>query len=93
MRLFTKKGCKKCSYLKNAIPAHPNIRTYDVQTAEGLAELAYLELVPMAEKSLPILVHGDKVITGVINIRREIQQHLSSSMAVSGRKRRPSLPR
>lgn len=76
MTLFTKKGCKKCNYLKKVIPTHLNIRTYDVQTAEGLAELAYLELVPTAEKSLPILVHGDKVITGVINIRREIQRHL-----------------
>jgi hypothetical protein len=75
MTLFTKKGCKKCSYIKKQIPALLNIKIYDVQTAEGLAELAYLELVPIAEKALPILIHEDRVITGAINIKREIRRH------------------
>ena len=75
MTLFTKKGCKKCSYIKKQIPSHLNVKTYDVQTAEGLAELAYLELVPTAEKALPILVHGEKIITGAININREILRY------------------
>ncbi len=88
MTLFTKKGCNKCDYLKSVLPAHLNIRMYDVETAEGLAELAYLELVSLAEKALPILVHGDKVITGVIQIRREIQRHFLSAHVASGGRRR-----
>jgi hypothetical protein len=83
MTLFTKTGCQKCSYIKKHIPSHLEVRTYDVQTPEGLAELAYLELVPTAEKALPILVHGDKVITGAINIKREIQRNSLSSILPS----------
>ena len=75
MKLFTKKGCKKCDYVKQGIPAALKITTYDIETADGLAELAYLGLVPLAEKTLPILVKRDNgVITGAINIKQEIQR-------------------
>jgi hypothetical protein len=75
MILFTKKGCQKCDYVKQQIPAALEIITYDIETPEGLAELAYLELVPLAEKALPILVKSDNgVITGAINIKQEIQR-------------------
>lgn len=74
MKLFAKKGCKKCDYVKQWIPVSLKITTYDIETAEGLAELAYLGLVPLAEKTLPILVKRDHgIITGAINIRQEIQ--------------------
>ena len=74
MKLFTKKGCKKCDYVKQWIPAALQITTYDIETAEGLAELAYLGLVPLAEKTLPILVKRDNgIITGAINIKHKIQ--------------------
>jgi hypothetical protein len=77
MKLFTKNGCQKCAYIKQWIPTTDKITTYDIDTAEGLAELAYLGLIPIAEKTLPILVKKDNgVITGAINIKREIRKLL-----------------
>ena len=54
--------------------AKDKVDAFDIMTAEGLAELAYHELVGEAEKQLPILVTRDgKIVTGAIRINREIR--------------------
>lgn len=76
MKLFTKPGCEKCDWVKGQMPAAVKdaVESVDIMTAEGLAELAYHELVTIAEKQLPILVTPEgKVVTGAIKINKELQ--------------------
>jgi hypothetical protein len=76
MKLFTKPGCEKCDWVKERMPeaALKRVDSYDIMTADGLAELAYCELVGVAEKQLPILLTRDgKVVTGAIRINKEIE--------------------
>lgn len=76
MKLFTKPGCEKCDWVKERMPeeARGSVNSFDILTAEGLAELAYNELVGVAEKQLPILLTREgKVVTGAIRINKEIQ--------------------
>ena len=76
MKLFTKPGCEKCDWVKKEIPekTRERVDSFDIMTAEGLAELAYHELVGLAEKQLPILITGTgAVMTGAIRISREIK--------------------
>jgi hypothetical protein len=76
MKLFTKPGCEKCDWVKDRMPeeARENVNSFDILTAEGLAELAYNELVGVAEKQLPILLTREgKVVTGAIRINKEIR--------------------
>lgn len=76
MKLFTKPGCEKCDWVKGQMPeeARERVDSFDIMTADGLAELAYHELVGIAEKKLPILLTREgKVVTGAIRINREIQ--------------------
>ncbi|HWR97689.1 MAG TPA: hypothetical protein VN317_04640 [Candidatus Methanoperedens sp.] len=73
MELFTKPGCEKCDWVKANLPAGASVTTHDILTAVGLAELAFRELVPLAEKQLPILRTPDgRVVTGAIQIRNEL---------------------
>ena len=73
MKLFTKPGCEKCDWVKANMPESMNISTHDIHTAEGLAELAFHELVSAAEKQLPILrLRDGKIVTGAIQIRKEL---------------------
>lgn len=73
MMLFTKPGCGKCDWLKANLPEGAVFTTHDILTAEGLAELAFHELVSTAEKQLPILRTGDgRIVTGALQIRREL---------------------
>ena len=73
MELFTKPGCEKCDWVKANLPAGVAVTTHDILTAEGLAELAYHELVAIAEKQLPILRLSDgQIVTGAVQIRNEI---------------------
>ena len=73
MKLFTKPGCEKCDWVKANLPEGVNVATHDILTAEGLAELAFHELVSIAEKQLPILrLRGGEIVTGAIQIRREL---------------------
>lgn len=58
--LFVKPGCPKCDHVKARLPQGLSIRLLDVETPEGLAELAYRELVGLAEKALPILLEGSQ---------------------------------
>jgi hypothetical protein len=70
MLLFTKPGCDKCDWVKANLPAGAAVTTHDILTAEGLAELAFRELVTVAERQLPILVTpAGAVVTGAIRIR------------------------
>jgi hypothetical protein len=76
MKLFTKPGCEKCDWVKGRMPgeARESVDSFDIMTADGLAELAYHELVGIAEKQLPVLLTREgKVVTGAIRINREIQ--------------------
>jgi hypothetical protein len=73
MKLFTKPGCEKCDWVKANMPEGAAVATHDILTAEGLAELAYYELVSVAEKQLPILrLRDGQIVTGAIQIRREL---------------------
>ncbi|HEY5998070.1 MAG TPA: hypothetical protein VI078_02045 [bacterium] len=73
MELFTKPGCEKCDWVKANLPAGVAVTTHDILTAEGLAELAFRELVATAEKQLPILrLHDGRVVTGAIQIRNAL---------------------
>jgi len=70
MRLFTKPGCDKCDWVKANLPEGVAVTTHDILTADGLAELAFCELVTVAERQLPILVTpAGAVVTGAIRIR------------------------
>lgn len=75
MKLFTKPGCDKCDYVKKFINKESEVKTYDIATSEGLAELAYYELVGVAEKELPILLKDGRTITGAINVRKILQNY------------------
>jgi len=73
MKLFTKPGCDKCDWVKANLPAGVAVETHDILSAEGLAELAWCELVSVAERQLPILVTpAGEVVTGAIRIRNTI---------------------
>jgi hypothetical protein len=73
MKLFTKPGCEKCDWVKANLPAGTAVTTHDILTAEGLAELAFFELVATAEKQLPILrLRDGRIVTGAIQIRKEL---------------------
>jgi hypothetical protein len=76
MKLFTKPGCEKCDWVKGQMTPEVkrSVTSMDIQTVDGLAELAYHELVTVAEKQLPILVTPEgKVVTGAIRINKELK--------------------
>jgi hypothetical protein len=76
MKLFTKPGCEKCDWVKEQMPeeGRKSVDSFDIMTADGLAELAYHELVGIAEKQLPILLTREgRVVTGAIRINRAIR--------------------
>ena len=73
MKLFTKPGCEKCDWVKANMPEGVTIAMHYILTADGLAELAFHELVSTAEKQLPILLlRGGEIVIGAIQIRREL---------------------
>lgn len=66
MLLFTKPGCGKCNYVKSKV----NLEEIGVREAVlsednpgALAELAWFELVDVAEKKLPLLVFDNNYWT------------------------------
>ncbi|MHA1866822.1 MAG: hypothetical protein ACTSXD_02010 [Candidatus Heimdallarchaeaceae archaeon] len=70
MKLFTKKNCSKCDYLKPFIPKE--VKVIDIDTEEGVKELSFLNLLPVADRVLPILVkENGLVIIGAISIKKE----------------------
>ena len=84
--LFTKKGCEKCDFVKEALPANYDIQLIDIGTPDGLARLSWLSLVNAAQTKLPIyaefsprvnelLPEISNVITGAIQIKNYISEH------------------
>jgi deoxyxylulose-5-phosphate synthase len=63
--LFTKPGCQKCEWIKERIPPGLSINVLNMETADGLAEAAYYELL---NRNAPILVVDEVVTEGAINI-------------------------
>ena len=76
MTLFTKDGCEKCEYVKKSVDlkklgVREEILSPD--NAESLAQLAWHELVSLAETQLPILVLDDNsALTGAIRIKNHL---------------------
>jgi glutaredoxin 2 len=62
MTLFTKAGCSKCDYVKSKVDLEAlgvKIEEIGPDNPEALALLAWHQLIPVAEKHLPILVMDD----------------------------------
>lgn len=68
--LFTKPGCQKCDWIKERIPAGLRVNVINMETAEGMAEAAYYELL---SKHTPILVVDDQVFEGAIIIMDKLK--------------------
>ena len=67
--LFTKKGCQKCDWVKERIPEGLKVNVINMETADGMAEAAYYQLL---NKHTPILVVDDEVFEGAIKIVEKI---------------------
>jgi deoxyxylulose-5-phosphate synthase len=67
--LFTKPGCQKCDWVKERIPEGVKVNVINMETADGMAEAAYYELL---SKNTPILVVDDEVFEGAIKIVEKI---------------------
>jgi glutaredoxin len=65
LKLFTKDDCGKCEHVKERMPKGLKIQIINADTIDGLAEAAFYEIV---EKTFPVLVAGDEVISGAIPI-------------------------
>jgi deoxyxylulose-5-phosphate synthase len=69
MLLFTKPGCQKCDWVKERIPEGLKVNVINMETADGMAEAAFYELL---SKHTPILVVDDEVFEGAIKIVEKI---------------------
>ncbi|MEM0448918.1 MAG: hypothetical protein QW520_03745 [Methanomassiliicoccales archaeon] len=76
--LFTKPGCQKCEWVKERIPENLKVSIINMETAEGMAEAAYYEIL---NKHTPILVVDDQVVEGAINIMARLRQIAGLSVA------------
>jgi glutaredoxin len=86
LTLFTKEGCQKCEYVKKSVDLKKLGVTEEVlgpYNPDSLADLAWHELVSVAETQLPILVLNDSSsITGAIRIKNYLlaaSDHLSAN--------------
>ena len=68
--LFTKPGCEKCEWVKERIPSSLSVSVLNIESAEGMAEAAFYELL---SKRTPILVIDEKVHEGAINILKQLK--------------------
>jgi deoxyxylulose-5-phosphate synthase len=68
--LFTKPGCETCDYVKERLPPGLKVNILDMESADGMAEAAYYELL---SKYTPILVVDDQVVEGAINILQKLK--------------------
>ena len=68
--LFTKPGCEKCEWVKERIPSSLSVSVLNIESAEGMAEAAFYELL---SKHTPILVIDEKVHEGAINILKQLK--------------------
>ena len=69
--LFTKPDCEKCDYVKARIPENLDIKIMDMTSTDGMAHAAYHEIL---EKYTPILVVGDEIVEGAINIKNKMRE-------------------
>jgi glutaredoxin len=73
LTLFTKEGCEKCEYVKKSVDLKRlgvRVEILGPDNPESLADLAWYELVTLAETQLPILVLDDhSSLTGAIRIK------------------------
>ena len=69
MLLFTKPGCQKCDWVKERIPEGVKVNVINMESADGMAEAAFYELL---SKHTPILVVDDVVFEGAIKIVEKI---------------------
>ncbi len=67
--LFTKTGCQKCDWVKERIPEGVKVNIINMETADGMAEAAFHQLL---NKHTPILVVDDEVFEGAIKIVEKI---------------------
>ena len=67
--LFTKPGCEKCDYVKERIPQKIEVRVYDLESADGMAEGAFYEVL---HKHTPVLVIDGEVVEGALNILKKL---------------------
>ena len=67
--LFTKTGCQKCDWVKERIPEGVKVNVINMETADGMAEAAYYQLL---NKHTPILVVDDEIFEGAIKIVEKI---------------------
>lgn len=73
MKLFTKQNCQNCEWVKERLLSTDNIEIIDCESTNGLAEMAYYEIISIAEKRLPILVTDDEIIVGTIAIKNYVE--------------------
>ena len=85
MILFSKPGCKKCEYVKEAVDLEKlgvEVVSLTPPTKEALSELAYHECVALSETTLPILILDDgEVVTGAIIIKNYLLQEVEKQIA------------
>lgn len=76
MYFFSKDGCSKCQYVKEAVDLDElGVIEMDVMTIEGRGLLAWYELVGKSETTLPILVLDDgSHITGAVKIKKYLKK-------------------
>lgn len=67
--LFTKPGCEKCEYVKERIPPKVEVKFFDVESADGMAEGAFCEVL---HKHTPILVVDGEHVEGALNIVKRL---------------------
>jgi glutaredoxin len=67
--LFTKPGCEKCEYVKERIPPKVEVKFFDIESADGMAEGAFYEVL---HKHTPILVVDGEHVEGALNIVKRL---------------------
>ena len=77
MTLFTKENCGKCDYVKDHVDlekAGVKVEVLSSDNYEALADLAWYELVGVAETTMPILILDDETpMTGAVRIKKYLQ--------------------
>ena len=61
IKLFTKDNCQKCEHVKERMPKGLTIQIINADTVDGLAEAAFYEIV---EKTFPVLLVDEEVVSG-----------------------------
>ncbi len=83
MKLFTKENCGKCDYVKDNVDlkkAGVVIQVLNKENYLALADLAWYELVNVAETTMPILVlDDDSTITGAIKIKNYLKKIIKTN--------------